>query len=49
LADVKERNLQLSARLQQRESDLDEARKDLENLALEKQRLRERVSIGAYS
>ena len=44
LADAKERNVQLTARLQQREADLDEARTDLENLAREKERLRERVN-----
>jgi hypothetical protein len=44
LSDAKERNVQLTARLQQREADLDEARRDLEVLAQEKERLRERVS-----
>ena len=43
LSDAKERNVQLTARLQQREADLDEARTDLETLAQEKERLRERV------
>jgi hypothetical protein len=44
LSDAKERNVQLTARLQQREADLDEARRDLEVLAQEKERLRERVN-----
>jgi hypothetical protein len=43
LSDAKERNVQLTARLQEREADLDEARRDLEILAQEKERLRERV------
>ena len=43
LSDAKERNVQLTARLQQREADLDEARRDLETLAQEKERLRDRV------
>jgi hypothetical protein len=45
LSDAKERNVQLTARLQQREADLDEARRDLEVLAQEKERLREKVNI----
>ena len=44
LSDAKERNVQLTARLQQREADLDEARRDLEVLAEEKERLREKVN-----
>ena len=44
LSDAKERNVQLAARLQQREADLDEARRDLEALALEKETLREKVA-----
>ena len=44
LSDTKERNVQLAARLQQREMDLEEARRDLETLAQEKERLREKVS-----
>ena len=44
LADAKERNVQLAARLQQRESDLNEARRDLEDVAKEKEVLREKVT-----
>ena len=44
LSDAKERNVQLAARLQQRESDLNEARKDLEDVAKEKELLREKVT-----
>ena len=43
LADARERNVQLTARLQQREADLSQARKDIEELTSEKEKLRGRV------
>ena len=44
LSDAKERIIQLTARLQQRETDLNEAREQLEETAKEKEALRKRVS-----
>ncbi len=44
LSDVKERNVQLAARLQQREAELNEARRDLEAVGKEKETLREKVT-----
>ena len=44
LSDTKERNIQLTSRLQQKERDLDEARKSIECLSKEKEKLRGKVS-----
>ena len=44
LSDTKERNIQLASRLQQKEADLDEARKTIGILTKEKEQLREKVS-----
>ena len=44
LSDTKERNVELASRLQQRERDLDEARRDIESLTKEKEKLRDKVS-----
>ena len=43
LSDAKQRNILLTARLQQRESDFDQLRKDLESMANDKAKLRERI------
>ena len=44
LSDTKERNIQLTSRLQQKERDLDDARKNIECLTREKEKLRDKVS-----
>ena len=44
LSDTKERNVELASRLQQRERDLDEVRRDIESLTKEKEKLRDKVS-----
>ena len=44
LSDTKERNIQLTSRLQQKERDLDEARRNIEFLSKEKEKLRNKVS-----
>ena len=44
LSDTKERNIQLTSRLQQKERDLDEARRNIELLTKEKEKLRNKVS-----
>ena len=44
LADTKERNAQLAMRLQQRETDLNDARQSIEMLTEEKEKLREKIS-----
>ena len=44
LSDTKERNIQLTSRLQQKERDLDEARRNIELLTKEKEKLRDKIS-----
>ena len=44
LSDTKERNIQLASRLQQKERDLDAARRDIESLTKDKEKLRDKVS-----
>ncbi len=46
LADVKERNVQLAARLQQKEADLNDTRRDLEAVAKEKEQLLEKARVS---
>ena len=44
LSDTKERNIQLASRFQQKERDLDEARRIIESLTKEKEKLRDKIS-----
>ena len=44
LSDTKERNIQLASRLQQKERDLDETRKNVESLTKDKEKLRDKIS-----